>query len=94
MVGPVLRSEHAFVSSCHGTGRRLSRHQALKQWHGRQMVDELRGPGIIIKSPSLRGVAEEAPGAYKDSTAVVEAAHLAGLSRKVATLEPVICIKG
>ena len=37
---------------------------------------------------------EEAPGAYKDSTAVVEAAHLAGLSRKVATLEPLICIKG
>ena len=94
MVGPALRPEHAFASSCHGAGRRLSRHQALKQWHGRQVVDELRERGIIIKSPSMRGVAEEAPGAYKDSTAVVEAAHLAGLSRKVATLEPVICIKG
>lgn len=58
------------------------------------MADELRQRGIIIKSPSLRGVAEEAPGAYKDSTAVVEAAHRAGLSRKVATFEPVICIKG
>jgi RNA-splicing ligase RtcB len=42
----------------------------------------------------IGGVAEEAPGAYKDSTAVVEAAHCAGLSRKVAALEPVICIKG
>ena len=94
MVGPALRPERAFASSCHGAGRRLSRHQALKQWRGRQVVDELRGRGIIIKSPSMRGVAEEAPGAYKDSTAVVEAAHLAGLSRKVATLEPVICIKG
>ena len=94
MVGPTLRPEHAFASSCHGAGRRLSRHQALKQWHGRTLVDELRQRGIIIKSPSMRGVAEEAPGAYKDITAVVEAAHLAGLSRKVATLEPLICIKG
>ena len=58
------------------------------------MVDELRGRCIIIKSPSMRGVAEEAPGAYKDSTAIVEATHLAGLSRKVATLHPHICIKG
>ena len=94
MVGPTLRPEHAFASSCHGAGRRLSRHQALKQWHGRTLVDELRQRGITIKSPSMRGVAEEAPGAYKDITAVVEAAHLAGLSRKVATLEPLICIKG
>ncbi len=94
MVGPALHPEHAFASSCHGAGRRLSAHQALKQWHGRQVMDELRGRGIIIKSPSMRGVAEEAPGAYKDSRAVVEAAHLAGLSRKVATLEPLICIKG
>jgi len=94
MVGPATRPEHAFASSCHGAGRQMSRHQALKHWHGRQVVDELRQRGIIIKSPSLRGVAEEAPGAYKDSTAVVEAAHAAGLSRKVAALEPVICIKG
>jgi tRNA-splicing ligase RtcB (3'-phosphate/5'-hydroxy nucleic acid ligase) len=94
MVGPAERSEHAFASSCHGAGRQMSRHQALKRWHGRAVVDELRGRGIIIKSPSMRGIAEEAPGAYKDSTAVVEAAHSAGLSRKVATLDPVICIKG
>jgi tRNA-splicing ligase RtcB len=72
----------------------LSRHQALKHWHGRQVVDELRHRGIIVKSPSMRGVAEEAPGAYKDSIAVVEAAHAARLSRKVAILQPVICIKG
>ncbi len=94
MVGPALRPEHAFASSCHGAGRRLSRHQALRQWHGRTVVDELRERGIIIKSPSMRGVAEEAPGAYKDSIAVVMAAHHAGLSRMVATLSPIICIKG
>ena len=94
MAGSASHPEHAFASSCHGAGRRLSRHQALKRWHGRQVVDELRARGIIVKSPSMRGVAEEAPGAYKDSTAVVEAAHQAGLSRKVATLEPLLCIKG
>jgi tRNA-splicing ligase RtcB (3'-phosphate/5'-hydroxy nucleic acid ligase) len=94
MVGPAQRPEHAFASSCHGAGRQMSRHQALKHWYGRQVVDELRERGIIIKSPSMRGVAEEAPGAYKDSTAVVESAHAAGLSRKVATLHPIICIKG
>src|SRR6516164_3071824 len=94
MVGPAERPEPAFASSCHGAGRQMSRHQALKHWYGRQVVDELRHRGIIVKSPSMRGVAEEAPGAYKDSTAVVEAAHAAGLSCKVATLQPVICIKG
>ena len=90
MVGPATRPEHAFASCCHGAGRQMSRHQALKHWYGRQVVDDLRHRGTIIKSPSMRGVAEEAPGAYKDSTAVVEAAHAAGLSRKVATLAPVI----
>jgi tRNA-splicing ligase RtcB (3'-phosphate/5'-hydroxy nucleic acid ligase) len=94
MVGPAERPEHAFASSCHGAGRQMSRHQALKHWRGRAVVDELRERGIIIKSPSMRGVAEEAPGAYKNSTAVVDAAHAAGLSRKVATLQPIICIKG
>jgi tRNA-splicing ligase RtcB len=94
MVGPAARPEHAFASSCHGAGRQMSRHQALKQWQGRQVVSDLRHRGIIIKSPSMRGVAEEAPGAYKDSSAVVEAAHAAGLSRKVATLQPIVCIKG
>ena len=94
MAGAATRPERAFASACHGAGRALSRHQALRRWHGRQVVDELAKRGIIIKSPSSRGVAEEAPGAYKDVAAVVEAAHAAGLARKVASLEPIICIKG
>jgi tRNA-splicing ligase RtcB len=94
MVGLAQRPEHAFASSCHGARRRLSRHQALRQWRGRTVVDELRARGILVKSPSMRGVAEEAPGAYKDSIAVVTAAHHAGLSRQVATVLPIICIKG
>jgi tRNA-splicing ligase RtcB len=54
----------------------------------------LAARGILIRSPSFRGVAEEAPGAYKDVTEVVEAAERANLARKVARLEPLICVKG
>ena len=84
----------AFSSACHGAGRAMSRHQAMKTWSGRKVVDELAARGILVKSPSMRGIAEEAPDAYKDVTAVVDAAHAAGLARKVARLEPLICIKG
>jgi len=72
----------------------MSRHQALRRWRGRQVIDELDARGIIVRSPSPRGVAEEAPGAYKDVTVVVDAADAAGLSRKVAKLLPIICVKG
>ena len=84
----------AFSSSCHGAGRAMSRRQASKSWQGGKVIDELKTRGILIRSPSLRGVAEEAPGAYKDVSRVVDAADHAGLSRKVARLEPLICVKG
>lgn len=84
----------SFASACHGAGRAMSRRRATKLWQGRQVTDTLLEQGIIIRSPSARGVAEEAPGAYKDVNAVVDAADAAGLARKVAQLKPVICIKG
>ncbi len=84
----------AFGSACHGAGRSMSRHQALKQWRGREVVDQLAGRGILVRTPSFRGVAEEAPGAYKDVSAVVDASDRANLARKVARLEPLLCIKG
>lgn len=84
----------AYGSACHGAGRSMSRRQASKQWQGKSILQQLAERGILIRSPSLRGIAEEAPGAYKDVTAVVAAADQAGLSRLVAKLEPVICIKG
>jgi tRNA-splicing ligase RtcB len=94
LVGTAASERLSFSSSCHGAGRAMSRHEAMRRWKGRQVVDDLAGRGIIIRSPSLRGIAEEAPGAYKDVSAVVEAADRAGLSSIVARLEPVICIKG
>jgi len=94
LVGTRESEALSFSSSCHGAGRSMSRHQAMKRWRGRALVDELAGRGIIIRSPSMRGVAEEAPGAYKDVTAVVDAADQAKISRKVARVEPLICVKG
>lgn len=88
-------SDHrAFSSACHGSGRGMSRDAALKRYRGRQVVDDLAREGIIIRSPSLRGVAEEAPGAYKDVSTVVDVADHAGFARKVARLRPLIRIKG
>ena len=85
----------AWGSACHGAGRAMSRRQATRQWKGRQVVDELAARGILVRSPSWRGVAEEAPGAYKDVEAVVAAADQAGLARRrVARLEPMIVVKG
>jgi tRNA-splicing ligase RtcB len=84
----------SFGSACHGAGRGMSRSQARKRWQGRQVVDELERRGILIRSPSLRGVAEEAPDAYKDVTEVVDATERAGLARIVARLVPLVTIKG
>ena len=84
----------AFGSACHGAGRSMSRHQALKQWRGKEVIESLRNRGVLIRSRSMRGIAEEAPGAYKDVSTVVEAADHAGLAALVARLEPVICVKG
>jgi len=84
----------SFGSACHGAGRSMSRHQALRQWRGSEIVDNLAHHGVLIRNRSMRGVAEEAPGAYKDVSEVVAAADRAGLARTVARLEPVICIKG
>jgi tRNA-splicing ligase RtcB len=84
----------SLASACHGAGRSMSRHQALKRWHGRTLVRELAERGIIVRSSSMRGVAEEAPGAYKDVAEVILATERAGLARRVARLKPRIVIKG
>jgi tRNA-splicing ligase RtcB len=94
LVGEAAGEQKAFSSACHGAGRALSRHAALKLWSGRKVMDDLAMQGILIRSPSTRGVAEEAPGAYKDVDAVVVAAEHAGVARRVARLRPLICIKG
>jgi tRNA-splicing ligase RtcB (3'-phosphate/5'-hydroxy nucleic acid ligase) len=94
LVGTQTGERLSFNSACHGAGRAMSRHAATRKWRGRVVIDELHARGIEVRSPSLRGIAEEAPGAYKDVSEVVRATHEAGLARMVARVEPVVCIKG
>lgn len=84
----------SFRSACHGAGRRMSRSQAARQWQGRDVVKRLELRNILIRSSSARSIAEEAPGAYKDVSDVVEVTERSRLARKIAKLTPLICIKG
>jgi len=84
----------AFASACHGAGRVLSRHAALRRVQGRQLLHDLGDAGIAVHGSSLRGLAEEAPLAYKDVDQVVEVCRQAGLAQPVARLVPLGVIKG
>ncbi|PZG19763.1 RtcB family protein [Nonomuraea aridisoli] len=84
----------AFASACHGAGRRLSRHQAVKTTSAAALRKEMERAGIAVRGASARGLTEETPQAYKDVGAVVEACHQAGLARKVARLAPIGVVKG
>jgi tRNA-splicing ligase RtcB (3'-phosphate/5'-hydroxy nucleic acid ligase) len=84
----------AFWSACHGAGRRLSRHQALRQTHPSQLRADLARAGVQVRADSNRGLAEETPLAYKDVDQVVATCEQAGLARRVARLRPVGVIKG
>jgi tRNA-splicing ligase RtcB (3'-phosphate/5'-hydroxy nucleic acid ligase) len=94
LVGDARSEVAALSSACHGAGRAMSRHQAARTWTGAGIRSDLAARGIIVKSPSRRGIAEEAPGAYKSVERVVEVAERAGLARRIARLAPMICIKG
>lgn len=85
----------AFHSTCHGAGRRLSRHQAARSVNAKTLRDSLkRDQGILVRAKSSRGLAEEAPSAYKDVSEVVAVAEQAGLCRTVARLVPLGVVKG
>ena len=84
----------AWFSTCHGAGRTMSRHEAMRRVSGQDVIKVLESKGIIVKCWSLRGIAEEAPMAYKDIHSVVEVVHNAGLSKKVVKLIPLAVIKG
>jgi tRNA-splicing ligase RtcB len=84
----------SFGSACHGAGRALSRTAARAVAPGAQIRRTLEEQGIVVRCPSARGLAEEAPHAYKDVERVVTVVHQAGLARKVARLRPIGVIKG
>lgn len=94
LVGTEKAMQETFGSSCHGAGRRMSRHAALKLVRGEELKEQLKSAGIIVKSGSSRGLAEEAPSAYKDVDNVVDIVNNAGIAKKIAKLQPLAAIKG
>ncbi|MBU0496878.1 MAG: RtcB family protein [Candidatus Thermoplasmatota archaeon] len=87
-------SEETFGSTCHGAGRVMSRHQAIRNWRGEQIMALLNAKGIYAHPASLKVLAEEAPEAYKDVSEVVNVTDGAGISKKVVKLVPLGVVKG
>jgi tRNA-splicing ligase RtcB len=79
---------------CHGAGRRLSRTAARKRVGGAELRRQLESKGIVVRCASNRGLAEEAPFAYKDVDSVVGVVERAGLAARVARLRPIGVVKG
>jgi tRNA-splicing ligase RtcB len=94
LVGAEAAMQETFGSTCHGAGRAMSRNQAKKTARGRAIARELEEQGIYVQASSRRTIDEEIPEAYKDVANVVDACQMAGISKKVAQLRPLGCIKG
>jgi len=94
LIGTERGMKEAFGSTCHGAGRLMSRHQAIKRAKGRAIWREMADMGVIVRSAGRETLAEEMPEAYKDVSNVVDVVHNAGLSKKVARLRPLGVIKG
>ncbi|MFZ5855020.1 MAG: RtcB family protein [Chloroflexota bacterium] len=93
-VGAPGAMEQTFGSTCHGAGRNLSRHAALRELRGVSIADQLERAGILVRAERYDLLAEEASLAYKDVATVIEVAEGAGLVRRVARLRPLAVIKG
>jgi len=94
LLAGVESGSQTFYSTAHGSGRTMSRHSAKKIYHARQLIKDMRERGIYVRTSSMKGIAEEAGGAYKDIDEVVAAAEVAGVSRRVARFIPIGNIKG
>ena len=94
LLGTEKGMRESYGSTCHGAGRVMSRHKAIKAARGRSIAREMDERGIIVRAAGRSTIAEEMPEAYKDITNVVDAVHNAGLSRKIAKLRPLGVIKG
>jgi tRNA-splicing ligase RtcB len=94
LLGTQKAMEETFGSTCHGAGRLMSRHQAIRRAKGRSIRREMEDKGIIVRSAGRETLAEEMSDAYKDISNVVEVVHRAGISTKVVRLKPLGVIKG
>jgi len=94
LAGTERAMKETFGSTCHGAGRMQSRSAMKKRFSGRDVLRELESRGIVVRAGSMSGLAEEAPEAYKDVESVVNVAHGAGISKKVARTRPIAVVKG
>jgi tRNA-splicing ligase RtcB len=94
LIGTEKAMRETFGSTCHGAGRVMSRHQAIRQAKGRSIWREMEDRGIIVRAAGRETLAEEMSEAYKDVSDVVDVVHRAGISLKVARLRPLGVIKG
>jgi tRNA-splicing ligase RtcB len=94
LLGTTKAEELSFGSTAHGAGREMSRTQALKDFRGEALVKELLAQGVDVKGTSMKGLAEEAPGCYKDIDEVALVSHEAGIGKMVARLVPIAVMKG
>jgi len=94
LVGTEGAMRDTFGSSCHGAGRRMSRHRARKEARRRDLLRELADRGVVVRAAGRGTVAEEMPEAYKDVADVVDTVDAAGIGRKVARLRPRLVVKG
>jgi tRNA-splicing ligase RtcB len=88
------KAAETFFSSCHGAGRTMSRHAAIRSFRGTDIQREMEAHGIISKATHPKVLAEEAPKAYKDIETVIDSVHGAGISLKVARMVPLGVVKG
>lgn len=94
LIGTEKAMEETFGSTCHGAGRIMSRHQAIRKAKGRAIWRELEDNGILVRSAGRSTLAEEMSDAYKDVSDVVDVVHRAGISTRVARLRPLGVVKG
>ena len=94
LIGTEKAEKVSFASTAHGAGRIMSRHGALREFRGEQVKKELNDNNIEVKAGSWRGLAEEAPGVYKDINEVVKVSHELGIGNLVVKLKPLGVIKG
>ncbi|MCD6115826.1 RtcB family protein [bacterium] len=94
LAGTKCAEKESFGSTCHGAGRVMSRHAAVRAAKGRSIFKEMEERGVVVQSRSRKTLAEESPEAYKDIDRVVNIVHNAGLSLKVARMRPLGVVKG
>ncbi len=94
LVGTDKAMDETFGSTCHGSGRTMSRTQARRQYRGETLQRDMEKRGVYVKSVSFSGLAEEAGPAYKDIDDVIDAVHTAGISKKVVRFIPIGNVKG